>query len=109
MQLQPLEPTRHAQPLRLTTARLTRVHLALNHRPLLRAAADALTSSVCADLSSELELRFQCEARLLPSAVRPVDSLAQPAGFALLELRSEERRVGKECRTRMRKTQSEGR
>src|SRR5690606_1262721 len=86
MQLQPLEPTRHPQPLLPTTARLTRVHLALNHRPLLRAAADALTSSVCADLSSELELRFQCEARLLPSAVRPVDSLAQPAGFALLEL-----------------------
>lgn len=86
MALQPIEPTHYAQPLRLTTTHLTRVHLALNHRPLLRAAAEALTSSVCAELSTELELRFACDASLLPSAVRPVDSLAQPSGFALLEL-----------------------
>lgn len=86
MQSQLLEPTRHSQPLRLTTTHLTRVHLALNHRPLLRAAAEALATTACADLSTELELRFSCEARLLPAAVRPVDSLSQPAGYALLEL-----------------------
>lgn len=88
MQPPPFEPTQFPQRIRLATTQLTRVHLALNHRPLLRAAGEALCTSVCTEISGELELRFACEAQLLPAAVRPVDSLAQPAGFARLELSS---------------------
>jgi len=80
--------TRPVREARLGSARLTRAHLALNHRPMLLEAGGALAASVCQSLSTELGVPLACEARLLPSAVLPLDSLSQAAGFVLLELSS---------------------
>lgn len=80
--------TKPMREVRLGSVRMTRAHLALNHRPMLLAAGDALAASVCTSLSKELGLHLTCEARLLASGVAPSESLSQAAGFVVLELSS---------------------
>jgi len=79
--------TARVRPLtRLGHRKLSRAHVALSHRPALRAEATGALHAACAALEQQLRCPVTAEGRLLPSALDPSRHLPASAAFALLDL-----------------------
>ncbi|MDQ3263336.1 MAG: FliM/FliN family flagellar motor switch protein [Myxococcota bacterium] len=82
-----LTPTRRiARLARLGTRRLTRAHLALQHRPGLAAAAQALLAPIASAIGDQIGAPVTLRARLLDGTFSPRASLAPLSGYAVFEL-----------------------
>jgi type III secretion protein Q len=79
--------TAQVRPLvRLGHRKLTRAHVALSHKPALRAEAAGALHAACAALEQQLRCPVTGEGRLLPSALEPSRHLPATAAFALFDL-----------------------
>lgn len=70
-------------------ARLTRAHLSIARRPRLREAGAALAVALSHHLSVELGTPVRLEGHLTDATLDPMQHLARPATFALLEVRGD--------------------
>ncbi len=79
--------SRKARPLRrLGSRRLTRAHLVLAERPQAAGLGRQALVAVAEALNRELQCPVHAEARLLETVIAPLEGLAEPAIFAMLEL-----------------------
>lgn len=73
---------------RLGTRRLTRAHLALSQRPMLRQGLAAAVAPVASELAIQLGCPVELAPRLLEAAFIPRNVLPRTAAYAVLELSS---------------------
>src|SRR5262245_37357169 len=79
--------TAQVRPLaRLGHRKVTRAHVALSHRPALRAEANGALHAACAALEQQLRCPVVGTGRLLPAALESGRHLPAGAAFALLDL-----------------------